>query len=506
MSDSNQRKTGAILSYVAIIVNTVIQFFYTPLLIRMLGQGEYGLYSLVSSIIAYLTILDFGFGNAIVVFSSKYRAKGEFEKDKKFLGMFKFIYFIISCVALLLGLVLFLNTENFFGNNMSVDEINKLKIMMLILTFNLFVTFNFSIYQSVVNSYEKFIFQKIISIIGSILKPCIMIPLLLIGFKSISLTVVITIVNLLIMFSNYFYTRNKLKLNIKYLGFDKENFKEIFGYSFFIFLCTIVDQVNHNVDQFILGTFSGTIAVSIYSLAMQINLMFLQLSTAISNVFLPKTTKMVASRASSEELTNEFIKVGRLQFYIMYLICTGFILVGMSFIRCWAGDGFDDSYYVTLLLIIPSTIPLIQNMGLNIMQAMNKYKFKAITTSFMAIFNIIISIFLVNKFGAIGAAGGTCIAIVICNIILINIYYYKVIKLDVIKFWKSIMLMLLKLLIPLVITLIIMYFTNLNDLYNVIIYGGIYFVLYSITSYFIVMNTYEKEIINKILKKLKLIK
>ncbi|MBE6159689.1 MAG: virulence factor MviN [Lactobacillales bacterium] len=506
MSDSNQRKTGAILSYVAIIINTVIQFLYTPLLIRMLGQGEYGLYSLVSSIIAYLTVLDLGFGNAIVVYSSKYRARGENKKEKKLLGMFKLIYFIISCIALLLGLLLFLNTETFFGNSMSVLEINKLKIMMLILTFNLFISFNFSIYQSVVNSYEKFIFQKIISIVGSILKPCIMIPLLFMGFKSISLTIVITIVNIAIMLSNYLYTKNKLRINIKYLGFDKKIFKEIIGYSFFIFLCTIVDQVNHNVDQFILGTFSGSIAVSVYSLAMQINLMFLQLSTAISNVFLPKTTKMVASGVSTDELTNEFIKVGRLQFYIMYLICTGFVLVGMPFIRWWAGPGFDDSYYVTLLLIIPSTIPLIQNMGLNIMQAMNKYKFKAITTSVMAIFNIIISIYLVSKFGAIGAAVGTCIAVVICNVILINIYYYKEIKLDIIKFWKNIIVMLFKLLIPLVITILIMCFTNLDGLINVIVYGGIYSILYIITAYFIVMNEYEKEIINKVLRKLRIIK
>ena len=506
MTDSKQRKTGAVLSYVAIIINTIIQFLYTPLLIRMLGQGEYGLYSLVSSIIAYLTVLDLGFGNAIVVFSSKYRAKGENSKEKKLLGMFKLIYFIISCIALLLGLVLFFNIENFFGNSMTLVEINKLKVMMLILTFNLFVTFNLSIYQAIVNSHEKFIFQKIVSIIGAILKPCIMIPLLFMGFKSISLTIVITIVNVLIMLSNYLYTKNKLKINIKYLGFDKKIFKEIIGYSFFIFLCSIVDQVNHNVDQFILGTFSGTIAVSVYSLAMQINLMFLQLSTAISSVFLPKTTKMVAKGATTDELTNEFIKVGRLQFYIMYLICTGFILVGMPFIRWWAGPGFDDSYYVTLLLIIPSTIPLIQNMGLNIMQAMNKYKFKAITTSVMAIFNIIISIFLVSKFGAIGAAVGTCIAIVICNIILINIYYHKVIKLDIIKFWKNIGIMLLKLLLPLIITLIFMYFIKIDGLSSVIIYGLVYTILYMITSYTIVINKYEKEIFDKVLRKFKLIK
>ena len=74
MSNSNERKRGAILSYLSIILSTVVQLVYTPLLIRMLGQSEYGLYSLVSSIIGYLTVLDLGFGNAIVVFTAKYRA------------------------------------------------------------------------------------------------------------------------------------------------------------------------------------------------------------------------------------------------------------------------------------------------------------------------------------------------------------------------------------------------------------------------------------------------
>ena len=74
MNDSQERKSGAVLSYVVIIVNTLIQLLYTPLLIRKLGQSEYGLYSLVASIIGYLTIMDLGFGNAIIVYTSKYRA------------------------------------------------------------------------------------------------------------------------------------------------------------------------------------------------------------------------------------------------------------------------------------------------------------------------------------------------------------------------------------------------------------------------------------------------
>lgn len=506
MNENNQRKSGAVLSYVSIIVNTLIQFLYIPILIRMLGQSEYGLYSLVSSVIGYLTVLDLGFGNAIIVYTAKYRAINDKEKEKKLHGMFLMIYYIIAVISAIVGIIIYFNIGNIFANSLTSVEIEKMKIMMLILTFNLFITFSFSIYSSIITAHEKFVFQKIMSIISSILKPCLMIPLLLIGFKSIALTIVITIVNLMVLLSNYFYTKNKLKYSVKFYGFDKNIFKEIISYSFFIFLCSIVDQVNQNVDQIILGTMAGSSAVSIYSIAMQIYLMFIQLSTAISGVFLPKVTKMVAKKVTNDELTSEFIKVGRIQFYIIFLVCSGFLLVGKEFILWWAGSGFEESYYVTLLLIIPAAIPLIQNIGLNIIQAMNKYKFKAITTFIMAIFNIIISIFLVDKYGATGAAFGTFIALMICNVILINIYYLKVIKLNIIKFWRNISKMILCFIIPFAVVLIFIKLTNLSGIFSVMVYGTLYVILYCFVAYFIVMNEYEKGICNLFLKKLKLIK
>ena len=290
----NQRKSGAVLSYVSIIANTVVQMVYTPFMLRMLGQSEYGLYSLASSVIGYLTVLDLGFGNAIVVYSAKYRAKNETEKEKKMLGMFKIIFYIIGLIVALFSLLLFFNAENMFGKTMSDVELSKIKIMMLILSFNLVVTFAFSIYSSIIVSREKFVFQKLMSILNTILKPVLMIPLLFLGCKSVGMSLVITFINLVVIFSNYLYCRNELHVKVKYSGFDKIVFKTMFGYSIWIFLATIVDKVNWSVDHFILGMVSGTVAVSIYSIAAHLNTIFVNLSTAISGVLLPKMSKMVA--------------------------------------------------------------------------------------------------------------------------------------------------------------------------------------------------------------------
>lgn len=502
MVDSNQRKSGAILSYVSIILGTLIQLLYTPLLIRMLGQSEYGLYSLVSSIIGYLTILDLGFGNAIVVYTAKYRAQKKYQEEKKLHGMFKIIFIIIGIIAGFLGILLYFFVPSIFGTTMTIYELEKTKIMMLILAFNLFITFMFSIYSSIINAYEKFTFQKIMSILNTILKPLLMIPLLFLGYKSVTMTIVITMINIIVCVSNSLYCRNKLNIKIKFCGFDKILFKTILGYSIWLFLGAIVDKINWSADQFILGAVCSTAAVSIYSVASQLNQLFLNLSTAISSVLLPKITKMVAKKATKEELTDEMIKVGRIQYYIMFLMCSGLILFGKSFIKWWAGEEFIDSYYIALLLIIPVCFPLIQNLGLSIMQAMNKYKFKTISTAIMSILNIIISFFLAKNYGPIGAAFGTTISLIICNIILINIYYQKSIGINIIKFWKNILKMTLSFIIPVIIILLVMYLTNIEGVTGYIIYIAVYIVLYCIISYFVVMNEYEKNIIQKVTKRI----
>ena len=377
---------------------------------------------------------------------------------------------------------------------------------MLILSLNLFITFIFNIYTSIITAYEKFTYQKLMAILNTILKPLFMIPLLFLGYKSITMCVVLTSINLFIMLSNYFYCKKKLKINIKFLGFDKKVFKEIFGYSFFIFLGVIVDKINWSVDQFVLGAVSGTIAVSLYSVASQLNTLFINLSTAVSGVMLPKMSKMVAKDASSNELTNEFIKVGRIQYLIVFLMASGLTLFGKEFFIAWAGNDYVVSYYIAIILILPLCIPLIQNLGISIMQAKNMHKFRSLLLFCIAIVNIFVSIPLARLYGGVGSAIGTSISLIIGNIIIINIYYQKKVGINVISFWKEIIRMTIPFIIPIAIILVLMKFITLHGFVHLIVFGSIYTLLYCIVCYLLVMNDYEKNIVNKVLKKLHLVR
>ena len=499
----NEIKIGVILSYIIVGLDIIIGLVYTPILIRMLGQSEYGLYSLIASIISYLALFDLGFGNAIIVYTARYKAKGEKEKEQKLHGMFLIIYTIIGIIAGIVGFVLFLNVNNMFGNTMSVEELETAKSLMLILMLNLVITFPFSVFSSIITAYEKFVFSKLLNIFRIVMVPVIMIPLLLSGHKSFSLVIVLTIVNICVLLTNAFFCLKKLKIKLKFGKIDFKLLKEIFSYSFYIFLNTIIDKANWSIDQFILGSTSGTFAVSVYAVAVQLNSMYLNFSTSMSSVLLPKITKMEANKASDKEFTDVFIKTGRLQFLVMGLIMSGFIIFGQQFINIWAGETYSSAFIIGCILMIPVTIPLIQNVGQSILQAKNKYKFRTLVFFGIAIVNVLISIPLAQNFGGIGAAIGTAVSLIIGQGIIINIYYHKKIHINIIQFWKNILKMAIPVLPVAIIGFVANYYLVSTSIAILVLKIAFYSMIYFIAVWVFAMNDYEKDIVRIPLKKFK---
>ena len=208
----NQLKAGAVINYIILGLNALVGIAYTPYLLRMLGQSEYGVYSLAASVIAYLSILDLGFGNAVIRYTAKFRAEGKIDEQYSMFGMFTVLYSVIGLIAFCTGLILYFNTENIFGAKLTPDEISQTKTIILLMVFNLAVTFPLSIYGAIITAYEDFIFLRIVQISRILLTTAVMICLLSVGYKAVALVVVQTIFNLVTLALNIFYCKNKIKI------------------------------------------------------------------------------------------------------------------------------------------------------------------------------------------------------------------------------------------------------------------------------------------------------
>lgn len=497
----NQLKAGVVLTYAGMGISNLISLLYTPLMLKILGQNEYGLYQMVFSVVSYLGLLSFGFQNAYLRFYAGCRKSGDRQELARLNGLFLLVFLAMAGMAFLGGAALVYKSDMLFPKKTGEAELVLAKNLMKLMVCNIMLTFPGNVFDSYVSAHEQYAFQKLLNIAQSVLNPLLALPLLLLGYHSVALVLVQTLLTAGKLGTNVLFCRKKLGMEFSFSGIQPALLKEVWGFSFYIFLNMIVDQINWNVDKFIIGKIRGTAAVAIYAVGAQLNQYFVNFSTAISSVFLTRVNRMVSEGGKEKELTSLLARVGRIQFFVLAYILGGFILLGRYFIRIWAGDGYGQAYGVTLLLICPVTIPLIQNLGIEIQRAMNRHQFRSLLYFFMAFGNLAVSIGLTERFGVMGAAAGTCAGLLLGNGLLMNLYNHRRIGLDMKYFWGQILPLLPGFAVAVGLGLGISAWLQIDTIQKFVGMGAVYTVVYAVLEWHLGMNGKEKALVRSFLEK-----
>lgn len=225
---------------------------------------KYIYYAIVSSVVSYLGLHSFGFSGAYIRFYSKYKVKNEENEIARLNGMFMTVFLSISVVCVLCGIVMVENSDRIFGGGLTIHELEKAKVLMGIMIFNMALSFPNSIFDCCITAHEQFVFQRLVNVTKSLLNPFITFPLLIVGYGSVSVVLVSTFLLIVSFLLNVWYVLKKLGERFLFRGFRFGLLKEMWIFTFFIFLNSIIDQINWSVDKFLLGRFSGTVSVAVY--------------------------------------------------------------------------------------------------------------------------------------------------------------------------------------------------------------------------------------------------
>lgn len=496
---SNQLKAGVVLSYLAQGINVMIQLAYIPFVLRLLGEQEYGLYSLVSSVSGYLSLLSFGIGGAYLRFYFREK-KDHGEKGVAQLNaMFLIVYFAIAAGALAIGSILSMHPDVVFGSKLTASELDKSRILLFMMSLNTTVSLPNTVFTSYIMAHERYVMLRGCSILVSVLTPLLSLPMLLMGAGSVGLVCVALFLQFAISVCYILYSCKTLKMEFCFRGMRWGVLKEVYVFSFFLFLNQIIDQINWHLDSLLLGRFWGTSEVAVYSLAGKINSLYITFSTAISSVLSPRVNRIVRSGENVDvQLNALMLRTGRIQFLVLAPVLMGLVLLGRPFL-VWMGgsESFLRSYPVLLLLIIPVTVPLVQNLGLEIQRAKNKHQFRALIYAVMAAVNLVVSIPLSREYGAVGAAIGTAFSLTVGNGFIMNWYYHKHLSLNMHSFWKGFLSLFRGTILPVIYCIICLCCFSISDVFTFFVVGIGLVMIYILSMWLIGMNTDEKNMLCK---------
>lgn len=436
LSKSGERKAGVLLSYLHTGLGMIISLIYTPVMLRLMGQSEYGVYQAAASVISYLSLFSLGFSSSYMRFFARYKVKDDSEGIAKLNFLFAIVFGLAAVLSLIAGIILSSHSNLVFGSKFTPGEMYISRILLLVMGISMAVSFIDSIFSMYINALEKFTFQRIISLASLILRPTVTLPLLLMGHGAIGYAVVSASITVASTLSDILYAK-KYGIQFRIGKPDVALLKEITVFSFFVFLTSLALTINATIDKLLLSRYVGANAVAIYEIGEKFNSYLIQLSITVSAVFIPTVNLMIAEKKSSEELTNLMIRIGRIQFILLAFVLGGFSIIGKYFIQMYAGIQYAESYDIAMVIMLASFVPYIQNIGIEIQKAYNKHIFRSLVYFLISLMNIIISIPLIREYGIRGAAIGTAISLLLGNTIIMNIYYARGIHLNMLRFWKE---------------------------------------------------------------------
>lgn len=433
INSNKQIKIGASISYAAIFLNIAAALLYTPWMVGKIGQSDYALYTLSTSLIS-IFMMDFGISASVSRFIAKFRAEKNEEQIQNFLGIVYKLFLVIAAFIFVVLLVVFFFLDNIYAG-LTDDEVEKFKSLYIIVGGYSLFSFPFMPLNGILGANEKFVALKFCDMGTKLLTIGLIVVALFSGMGVVAVVSANAVAGLVMIAVKYIIIRSAKLPRANFRCKDSALLKSIFSFSVWVTIMSIAQRCMFNLAPTILGIVSNSTEIAIFSPANALESYFYTFAAAINGLFLPKISRYIAE-GKRDEIMSLMIKVGKYQMIVMGLIFTGFCVLGREFMTLWMGEEYQRAYFGAILIFLPDLFTFSQQIANTLMTADGKVKLQAVGYVLMAVVTLAFSFWLSNAFGAIGAAASIAIGY-LANFIYINIIYTTKLKLKMGDFYKN---------------------------------------------------------------------
>lgn len=432
MDESSQKILGgAIISYASFAINVMLGLVYIPWMIRSIGIGDYGLYTLAISIISFFA-LDFGLSEAVSRFVSKYHAQGDAIGVNNVLGVIYRLYLItVGIFGLALALAFFFIDDVYL--KLSPSELEVFKGLYIVAALYSLVYFPFIPINGILISYEKFVALKLCDLGQRLVAVGLVMVALHLGYDVFALVTANAVAGLGAMMAKLWLLRGlRIKINVRFR--NRALLIEVLRFAAGVSIIAISQRFIFNIAPSILGVTSGSEAIAIFGTASVLEGYVWTATSVIGGLLLPKVSRLVVSQRS-ELIFELLVKVGRVQLFVVVLLFAGFIAVGFDFVQLWVGDAFRGVYLCVIVLVLPSVVGTTMQVADVALVAVGKLRGKSVAYAITAMVSVGLMIPLSHYWGALGASLAISMAFLVRTTVMCLVFHNEL-RLDMWSFFE----------------------------------------------------------------------
>lgn len=432
------RRTGIILSYINTGLSMVIGILMSSFIIQSVGQTDYGIYQTVTAFAHYLVLFEMGTGTIINRNISLCKKDGS-EDDiiQKNISTLWFVTVALSIIITIASFVFFCFMDDIYHTSMTSSQIAYGKPLFWLTIVKLVFGFLLQTLNGTLIGFEHYSFSKIINIVQLIIRTVLVVVFLLLYHSVYVVVIIDTVLSVVSVLVTLFYCRKKHPFKFSLRFFDKSVFLNAMPLALALLLQTVINMANNNVDKFVISITMTPDHVAIYAVAMHIFTTFSSLMTVPITMYMPQVAQNIRAGKQGMALTETMIQPNRLAVMVGGIAMFGFISIGRPFIKMMYGVEYMEAWVICVLVMIPTFIYMTPCVMANVLDVLNKRHIRSLILMSTTVLNILLTIWLVNVRGMIGAAIATAVALVIGQIIVMNTYYAKKIGIKILYLYAQ---------------------------------------------------------------------
>ena len=403
--------------YLAIAVELLLGLVMLPFNLRHLGQEAYGLWMLVGSVTIHFSVLDMGYGSAIVKFVAQYRAHRDAKALNEIASTMFFLFAAIGVAAYLVVVGLAFNLDHIF--RITAQQAHTAQWILLIIGLNVACNFPFSVYGGVIDGFQRYDRNNIVAIGSAVTVAVANAAVLRAGYGLIPLVAATTTVRILTYFvyrMNAFHVYPPLRIRAAYVR--RSRLREITGFSVYSSIIDWENKLNYELDEVVIGAFLGSAPVAIWAVADRIISGTQRLTNQVNGVLFPFIVDSDTTNQNAR-LKRLLLEGTRLSLATVVPIAMALMILADPLVRAWVGPKMMDSAPIVQLLAIVVALRVGNATGTTLLKGAGRVRYLAFANIATGLVNLAMSALLVKSFGLVGVAVGTLVPVALSTMFVL---------------------------------------------------------------------------------------
>jgi O-antigen/teichoic acid export membrane protein len=401
-------KRGILFNYLYLGAGFVWVFLLTPVILRHLGSEEYGFWAILTSVVTYLTMFNFGLNTAVAKYAAEYMAKERRQDLDALVSTTAVAMSILGGVTLLVCFVISPLVPRLFGLSDSLMSTGK--IAFIITALNVCVMLLWGIFGNALYGLQRVDLWMLLRTAHLLFCSALIVVFLKLGWGLVGVVSAMTVshVAMLVGFLTIL-SRRPYGVRCQYRLASFGMLREIAPFSIRTFVLGLCNCLTNYKDYVLIGLLLGSAMVTPYEVIYKVCFQATYIFSAVSSTLFPKFAEMYA-KGDCTRLRNAYMRLAKLSLAIMVPISLCLLICGKTFIGLWVGPENFAGNGVLVALVVMGILHSIGTPTVSVIQSIGRNKLITRSEVVNAVLAVVLSVILLKQYGLVGVALGTLFA------------------------------------------------------------------------------------------------